>query len=256
VAQLIGGYRESLAQLGRRVAELHLALASNTTDPAFVPDAYSALDRRSKYQSLRMLGSKVLRLLRERLPTLSSHARTAGERLVAREGDILKFLEPLLRSSVAALRIRVHGNLHLGHVLYTGKDFVFTDFDGMHELTLAERRRKRSPLRDLASVVRSVHLAAHKLLFDPARVRDADVASARPWASHWTSWVSASFLRAYLDATAGSPLLPTERSHVKVLFDAFAMERELYLLRAHLEEGSKAVVAPLLGIEHILGWSS
>jgi maltose alpha-D-glucosyltransferase/alpha-amylase len=253
VTQMIGGYRDNLAQLGRRIAELHLVLASNDGDPAFAPEPYSTLDRRSKYQSLRTLGSKVLRLLRERLPTLPPIARTAAERLVVREDDIHRFFEPLLRSNVAGLRIRAHGNLHLGHVLYTGKDFVFTDFDGMHDLILAERRRKRSPLRDVASIVRSVHLASMKHLFDPARVRESDVPAARPWAEHWTSWVSAALLRGYLEAIGDGPLLPKDRAQVAVLFDAFVMERELYLLRAHLEEGATAVIAPLLGIERILG---
>ena len=253
VSQMIGGYADTAAQLGRRVAELHLALASNGHDPDFAPEGYTAADRRTKYQSLRTLSRRVLRLLRARLGSLPPRAQAEAEAVLAREADILRWFEPLLKSNVDSLRVRIHGNLHLGHVLYTGKDFVMTDFDGIHEMTLAERRRKRSPLVDVASMTRSAHFAAYKVLLDPARVREADEAAARPWAAHWASWVSAAFVRAYFDVVKGSRVLPAERAQSAVLFDAFAMERELHQLRVLLEEGSEAVTISLLGIVSILG---
>jgi maltose alpha-D-glucosyltransferase/alpha-amylase len=195
----------------------------------------------------------VLRLLRERIPALPLRARAEAETVLAKEADILHWFEPLLKSQVDTLRVRVHGNLHLGHVLYTGKDFVLTDFDGIHGMSLAERRRKRSPLVDVASLTRSAHFAAHKVLLDPARVREADEAAARPWASHWALWVSAAFLRAYLEGMRGSPVLPADRAQTALLYNTFVMERELHQVRVLLEEGANAVTIPLLGIESILG---
>jgi maltose alpha-D-glucosyltransferase/alpha-amylase len=253
VAETIGGYRDNAAQLGRRVAELQLALASNGGDPAFAPEPYTATDRRTKYQSLRTLSRRVLRLLRERIPALPPRARTEAETVLAKEADILRWFEPLLRPQVDTLRVRVHGNLHLGHVLYTGKDFVMTDFDGVHEMSLAERRRKRSPLVDVASLTRSAHFAAYKVLLDPARVREADEAAARPWAAHWALWVSAAFLRAYFEGMRGSSVLPADRAQTALLYNAFVMERELHQLRVLLEEAPNAVTIPLLGIGSILG---
>jgi maltose alpha-D-glucosyltransferase/alpha-amylase len=252
VAEMIGGYRETAAQLGRRVAELHLALASSEQDPDFVPEVYSAVDRRTKYQSLRTLSRRVLRLLGERIPTLPPRARAEGEIVLGREADILRWFEPLLKSKVDTLRIRVHGNLHLGHVLYTGRDFVMTDFDGIHDMTLAERRRKRSPLVDVASMTHSAHVAAYKVLLDPALVREADEAAARPWASHWALWISAAFLRAYFEGVKGSRILPADRAQSTVLFDAFVMERALHHLRGLFEDGADGVRIPLMGIQDIL----
>jgi maltose alpha-D-glucosyltransferase/alpha-amylase len=250
---MMGSYRGTAAQLGARTAALHLALAAAQGDPAFVPQPYLALDRRSEYQSLRNLSGKVLRVLRERAPLLPPAARDQAASVLAREDDVVRSFEPLLRAKTGTLRIRVHGNLHLGHVLATGKDFVFTDFEGIESLTLAERRRVRSPLRDLAWMVGSFELAAFKRLLDPAIVRESDIEAARPWAMHWRSWVSASFLHAYLAATAGSPFLAADRDSVAVLFDAFVLERALYHLQAELEQPSGAVMIPLLGIAHILG---
>jgi len=252
IAEMMGSYRDTAAQLGRRVAELHLALASNQ-DPAFAPEPYSVLVMRSKYQGLRTLAGKVLRLLRERLSTLSTPARADAERLLSRESDVIRWFEQLLKVKIDATRTRIHGNLHLGHVLYTGKNFVMTDFDGMKEMTLAERRRKRTPLVDVTSLVRSFDFAALKVLRDPARVRESDFTAATPWAYHWASWVSAAYLRAYLEGVSGSPIVPSDRAHVAVLFDAFAMQRELHQLRGLLEDHSDAVGVSLLGLLRMLG---
>jgi maltose alpha-D-glucosyltransferase/alpha-amylase len=251
VGQMIGNYRATVAQMGRRVADLHLALASNTSDPDFAPAPYTALDRRSKYQSLRTLSGKVFRLLRERLGALPPRARREAEVVLSWEAQVLRSFEPLLAAKTSALRIRCHGDLHLGNLLHTGKDFVVIDFAGNLELTLAERRRRRSPVRDLAGMVRSFEFAALKVLLDPARVRETDCDRARPWAFQWSSWLSASFLGSYLTATLGSPFIPTGTDQ-KALFDAFVMERALYQLRATLDELSDAVTIPLLGIARIL----
>jgi maltose alpha-D-glucosyltransferase/alpha-amylase len=254
VAEMMDSYRDTAARLGARVAELHVALAAGGGDPAFAPEPYSALDRRSKYQSLRNLSGKVLRTLRERVRLLPARAQPEAEAILARERDVVRSFEPLLRASMSPLRIRTHGNLHLGHVLFTGKDFVVTDFQGLDVLTLSERRRKRSPLRDLAWMVGSFEFAALKRLLDPASVRESDVDAARPWALHWKTWASASFLQAYLTATAGFPFVPAERDQIAVLFEAFVLERALYQLRAELEHPSDTVMISLLGIAHILGY--
>jgi maltose alpha-D-glucosyltransferase/alpha-amylase len=253
VAEMIGGYRDVAAQLGYAVAELHSKLGAPSDDPAFTPEPYSALDRRAKYQSLRNTSGRVLRMLREQLPTLPDRAKEEALRIAAREGNVLRWFEPLLKAKMDALRIRAHGTLHLGHVLYTGKSFVFTDIGGSREHSLSERRRKRSPLRDLANMVRSFDFAALRTLLDPARVREADVDVARPWAFHWAHWVSAAFLHAYLEAAADAPFIPRDREQVAVLFDSFLLERALYQLQEQLELRSPNVTVPLLAISNILG---
>jgi maltose alpha-D-glucosyltransferase/alpha-amylase len=252
VAEMVGNYRDIVAQLGVRVAELHLALASDTADPAFAPEPYSAMDLRSKYQSLRNLSGRVLRRLRERLSALPATAQREAASVLEREAQIVKYFEPLRRARGSAVRIRVHGNLDLRHAIYTGKDFVLTDFDGPETLTLAERRRKRSPLRDLAWMVRSFEFAACRMLLDPATVRESDVDTARPWALHWTSWVAASFVQAYLNATAGAPFVPLEPRSIAGMFDAFLLEAALYQLQTELEDRPESTMILLLGISNTL----
>src|SRR5438132_1572837 len=115
---------------------------------------------RSLYQSLRNLTGKVLRSLRAMAPVLSPSPQDLARRVLSVEDRILKRFEPLLTRRITSLRMRTHGDYHLGQVLYTGKDFVVIDLDGGGDRSLPERRRKRSPLRDVAGMVRSLHSAA------------------------------------------------------------------------------------------------
>jgi maltose alpha-D-glucosyltransferase/alpha-amylase len=241
VREMIGSYRETAAQIGARVAELHLALAGEQGDPAFAAEPYSALDRRSKYQSLRNLCALAFRKLRERLPVAGEPARAPGEAILAREGDVLRSIEPLLRTKMGGLRIRSHGDLHLGHVLVAGKSLVFTGIGGDPALPIEDRRRKRSPLRDVAWMVRSLELAILRRLFDPASVRTEDLEAARPWAVQWSTWTAASFVGAYLAAVAGASFLPADRGDGVVLFDAFLLERLLHQLRDDADEHALSV---------------
>jgi maltose alpha-D-glucosyltransferase / alpha-amylase len=169
--------------------------------------------------------------------------------VLAQEAKLLMSFESLRSARFDAKKIRTHGHLHLGHVLYTGRDFTFTGFGGQPGFSLAERRRKRSPLRDLAWITCSYHHLAMKLLLDPARVRETDVEIARPWALSWATWVSASLVDAYTRAMDGASLVPTDRGDLAILFDAFVLERTLHELRAALEDGNLEEVAiPLLAI--------
>jgi maltose alpha-D-glucosyltransferase/alpha-amylase len=254
VRDAIGGYRDIAAQLGRRVAELHGALARPTLDPAFAPEPYTATDRRSKYQTLRSLTGRVLRVLRQRLPQLSPRTRALAETALAGEALVLRAFEPLLHVRMDAVRMRVHGRLHLGHVLFTGARFVVTDMGGSRELTLAERRRKRSPMRDLASMVRSFESVSIRVLYDTAVVRDTDLEAARPWAFHWSTWVSAAFLRAYVNAAGDARFVPSDREEAVVLFDTFSVERALFQLQAAMEDPLNEVSlwAHLVGFERTL----
>jgi maltose alpha-D-glucosyltransferase / alpha-amylase len=150
------------------------------------------------------------------------------------------------------MRIRTHGDLNLGHALYTGKGFVLTGFNGFEAVSVEERRRKRSPLRDLAWMAGSFELAALQRLFDPACVRESDVDAAHPWAMHWSSWMSAAFLKAYLAATASANLLPGEPDSCVVMYQAFALERALRQLQGDLEQAAETTTLSLLGIVRVL----
>jgi maltose alpha-D-glucosyltransferase/alpha-amylase len=229
-----------------------MALASDAGDPAFAPEPITTLYQRSKYQSMRNLTGRVVRQLRTRLPKLPASVRPMAEGLLAREDKLLKRFEGLLRAKLTGARIRCHGNLHLGQVLYTGKDFVIIDFEGDRDKPISERRRKRLSLRDVAGMLRSFHYAAFTALIDDTVVRPEDRPLAEPWAHAWALWVSAAYLGAYFEATKGAEFLPQTREELAIVLDSAVMEKALSELGHELRSKSAWVSVPLQGIAEAL----
>jgi maltose alpha-D-glucosyltransferase/alpha-amylase len=253
VREEMGSYLDAADQMGRRTADLHVALAADDEDRAFSPEPYTALDLRSKYQSLRNLAGKTLRQLKDLLPQLPESAQDLARSLIEHESAIVRSFHSLLGHRLTARRIRTHGDYHLGQVLFTGKDYVIIDFEGSRDRTLSERRRKRSALVDVAGMVRSFQFAAISVLLDPSVVRDEDRAVLSPWAEHWHTWSAAAFVRAYLDATHGAPFVPAALEQVGAVLDALTVERGFLELRRDLESPSSGrAVIPMRGLSRLL----
>jgi maltose alpha-D-glucosyltransferase/alpha-amylase len=252
VRDVIGAYLDLAALIGKRTAEMHLAFAANVDDASFAPTPYSTLDRRSKYQSVRNLVGKTIRQLRDCLRRLPSGLGDDGRRLVGGGEKVLKAFEPYLDHRLTGLRIRTHGDYHLEQLLYTGKDFVIIDLDGPPFEPLPERRRRHNCLRDVASMVRSFHFAAYTALLESAVVRPEDRPIAAPWADAWYRWVSASFLRSYLTATAGAPFLPAAVD-LDVILGAHVLQKAFYELRDELDRCTETVGIPLSSILERVG---
>jgi len=252
VRELFIGSLAGARLLGRRTVELHLALAS-ATDEGLGTEPYSTLDQRSNYQSKRNLTGKVLRQLKLRGPRLSGKLAELAQNLMSHEAALYKRFEPLLERRLTARRCRIHGHYHLGKLLYTGKDFTVLDFEGDSDRPLAERRRKRSALGDVAAMVRSFEYAAQTALRDAAIVREADRAAAEPWARLWMTWASAAFLGAYLEATKGSPIVPRERAETEMLLDTLNLELALDDIHVELDRRPDWAMIALRSLEDTLG---
>jgi maltose alpha-D-glucosyltransferase/alpha-amylase len=253
---LIGSYLESARLLGERTADLHVALASALDDPNFVPEPLSPLYQRSLHQSMRSLSRQVLQLLRNRLAGVPEPLRDQARQLLGLEETILKRLQSVLNRKMTGLRIRCHGDYHLGQVLHTGKDFVIIDFEGEPARPLSERRIKRCPLRDVAGMLRSFHYAAYSALLNPegsGTIRREDVPALEPWARFWYLWVGAAFLKAYLARAAQVPFLPRGREELQVMLDALVLEKAIYELGYELNNRPDWVGIPLQGILDLVG---
>jgi maltose alpha-D-glucosyltransferase/alpha-amylase len=251
--ELIGGFfLEMIALLGRRTGELHLALASRPQEPAFSPEPFSILYQRSVYQSMRSLARKVLVHLGRNLERLAPETRPEAQWLIASEAELLRRLGRFLDRKFAAMKIRIHGDYHLGQVLYTGKDFIIIDFEGEPARAMSERRIKRSPLRDVAGMIRSFHYAAHAVLLRQGHLRSEDVPAVSEWGQAWCRHVSGVFLQAYLDTVASASFIPRERQDMEVMLDAFLLEKALYELGYELDNRPDWVSIPLRGIKEII----
>ena len=210
------------------------------------------------YQSIRSLSGRTLRLLRGALPRLPEEEREAAAELLGARQSLLDRVSPLLNGRIDAQRLRTHGDLHLGQVLYTGKDFVIIDFEGEPARPLTERRHKRSPLRDVAGMVRSFDYVAHAGLAAAQRrgIVPAEQGSlAEAWARYWQRWASALFVRAYLARAVDAPFLPVADNDRAVLLDALLLEKALYELAYELDHRPDWAGIPLRGVLALLAAS-
>jgi maltose alpha-D-glucosyltransferase/alpha-amylase len=251
----IGAYSQAAWLLGKRTAEMHVALASGAEDPAFAPEAFTPFYQRSLYQSMRTLTEKSFSLLRRRLSTLPDDLQAEAERLATRQDEVLDQFRSILDRKITALRTRVHGDYHLGQVLRSGADFVIIDFEGEPAVPLSTRRLKRSPLRDTAGMIRSFHYAAHQGLHsleERGAARRDDRPALEPWAEHWYLWVSAAFLRGYLEAAAGAAFLPADGDEVESLLTVYLLGKALYELGYELNNRPQWVHLPLAGVRQLL----
>jgi maltose alpha-D-glucosyltransferase/alpha-amylase len=253
----IGSCLVSAQLLGQRTAELHAALASVPDDPEFAPEPFTYVYQASLYQSLRGQTIRTLQLLREKLPGLPEDTRAAAQKVVSLEKNIIERYRLIQRQSIAAMRIRYHGDFHLGQVLYTGKDFVIIDFEGETDRPLSTRRLKRSCLRDAASMIRSLHYAAQSALLRQVSLAprpEEEMALLQDWAQYWYILVAAAFLRAYLDNIKKTGLLPDHTGQLRILLDAFLLERSIYEIGYELNNRPEWLKIPLQGLLQLMDY--
>ncbi len=251
--ETIGGYLYWAELLGRRTGELHVALANVDGGLAFTPEPFTRLFQRGLYQSMRSQARGTLEMLRSQRHCLSEATQTRAEQLLQHERELVSRFSELLHGLIDARRIRCHGDLHLGQVLFTGKDFVIIDFEGEPERPVSERRIKASPLRDVAGVLRSFHYAAHAAIRGQtsALIMQNAAQSIEDSAEFWSKWVSAAFLRSYLAAAQPGNFLPADRARLETLLSAYVLEKALYELRYELNNRPDWVNIPLAGILHL-----
>jgi maltose alpha-D-glucosyltransferase/alpha-amylase len=246
---LVGPHLHWAEILGRRTAELHLALASSRADEDFAPEPFTAVDRRSLNHGARSLLRRSFRALR----ALREPSECARE-LLSREADILARLESDMRTPITAQKIRCHSDYHLGQVLWTGKDFVIIDFEGEPARPLSSRRLKRPPLLDVAGMLRSFHYASRVAGGRLARGLTLPDERARldPLLALWYRSISGAFVRSYLETAAVGSFLPTERDQLAALLDFLLLEKAIYEIGYEADNRPAWIDVPAQGLLDLL----
>ncbi|HVX11768.1 MAG TPA: maltose alpha-D-glucosyltransferase [Pirellulales bacterium] len=244
----LGVFRQSAELLGQRTAELHLALANDTARPDFSAEPFTQLYQRSLYQSMRKLASQMLSLLRRRLGGLPERVQAEAKVVLDHESELGRCLHSIMNRRIRATRMRTHGDFHLGQVLFTGNDFVIIDFEGEPARSLTERRMKRSPIRDVAGMIRSFHYAAYSAYFKHVEQFPETREPLRTAARFWYLWASARFLNKYLEVAGKAAFVPASADELKVLLHALLLEKSIYELSYELNNRPDWVEVPLFGI--------
>jgi maltose alpha-D-glucosyltransferase/alpha-amylase len=260
VQDAMGGYLETAATLGRRTAEMHTALASDASDRAFSPEPFtrddlSALSMDASAQAqkaLDALAQIVERSAKRGQPVLSDSVRREAKQLLRSRQVLLNSIREAPSLDFVTSKIRVHGDYHLGQVLWSEGDFYILDFEGEPARPIAERRQKQSPLKDVAGMVRSYSYAAYAGLYAYTASRPSEFERLEPWARLWQTWASAAFLRAYFLTTGDALFVPTEATQREELLRLWMLDKALYELNYELNNRPDWVRIPLRGVLGLL----
>lgn len=247
-AEAHGGFSVLMQVLGRRTAELHLALARRTGDPAFDPEPLAPEDIEAMREHASADVATTLALLRERLSQLPAPAQEDAQALLAQESRLAARATAAIENG-HGLKTRFHGDYHLGQVLVSDNDFVIIDFEGEPTRSFEERRAKGSPLRDVAGMLRSFNYARWSALKRVAQNADELQRLAQP-VRDWEATSREAFLSAYLGTMKeGAPAIPVDLQ----LLDLFELEKALYELRYELNNRTDWVQVPLQGLLALTG---
>jgi maltose alpha-D-glucosyltransferase/alpha-amylase len=244
----VGIALDSAATLGKRTAELHLALSAFTEDSSFTPEDLSADDVQILIDSIRKGAGQVLDLLKDSLAGLPDEFVDLAGLVLSQRRQILNSFRLDAEEGALGKRIRIHGDYHLGQVLQVKTDYMIIDFEGEPARPIQERRAKASPMKDVAGMLRSLGYAAYAGLIAHTTRRPEAWNSLEVWARLWERSMGAEFLRAYRNTARGAQFLPAADEGFRKLLAVFLLDKALYELSYELNNRPAWVRIPLMGI--------
>jgi maltose alpha-D-glucosyltransferase/alpha-amylase len=249
---LEGTVAELFLLLGVRTGEMHLALASGSDLPAFKPEPFSLHYQRSLFSSLQSLVRVAFQSLSRNMKTLPEAFRQEAEEILKMKDEILAILKKIYSKKIDVTKIRIHGDYHLGQVLFTGKDFLILDFEGEPSRSYSERRLKYSALRDVAGMIRSFHYAAYGSLFLDNQIRPEDVVTLLPYVQQWYHYMSGFFLKSYMQTVGKAGFVPDNQEDLEILLQTYLLQKAIYELNYEINNRPDWVIVPLRGIKAIV----
>jgi maltose alpha-D-glucosyltransferase/alpha-amylase len=253
--EMIGLFAPSAKTLGERAGAMHVILASDPDDPAFAVEPFTPHYQRGLFQSMRNVVRNSLGLLQQRLQSLPADLAGTADKVLKLQSAIMTRFRTIYERRIDAARIRYHGDFHLGQLLYTGKDFLVIDFEGSPNAPIGERRLKRSPLVDVASMIRSLHYAAHAALLKQVKqgtLQPEQLAAKRPWGRFWALSASALFYQAYAQTPGVSFLIPSDENDLNVLLNFYLLRKAMQELEYELLYRPDWVGIPLQAILELM----
>ncbi|HEX3019179.1 MAG TPA: maltose alpha-D-glucosyltransferase [Chitinispirillaceae bacterium] len=245
-------FLEMISLLGKRSAQMHKALSLSQNNTQFDPESFSQLYQRSLYQSMQGLVQRTFQSLDKNIKTIPENYRSLAEIVLENEGKVLEIMKKIVQRKITSTKIRIHGDYHLGQVLYTGKDFVIMDFEGEPARPLSERKLKRSPFKDVAGMIRSFHYSTYSTLLLNPTFRQADFPQLESWISPLYNYISGVFLESYLKESGDASFVPRDNEQIIILLQIFLLEKAVYELGYEMNNRPEWVIIPLRGIQSLL----
>ncbi len=251
-------YLQRIRRLGVRTAEMHRAFATPSGDPAFDPEPVTDEDVAAWTGRARASADKALATLERELERVPADLQQFARSLLTRHEELLRRLQigDDIARSKKLMKTRFHGDYHLGQVLTVADDYMIVDFEGEPGRPLSERRRKASPLLDVAGMLRSINYATVAGMRGVNADRAEDTRSLEPHALDWERRSVDAFLGGYRETIAGTASYPIDAGQAKRLLELFILEKAFYEMSYELANRPTWVRIPLEGIRAILGAQS
>ena len=257
--EAFGGYLETVQLLATRLADLHKVTSSAEEHTLFVPEPLKFSYRRTWYQSMRNLTSRVLFQVRNYERWFSSDDQPIATDVIHNEAALYRRFRPILDRAFSAWLLRTYGDCHLGRLLRSGRDFIFLNPEDWRRSN-AERERKHSGYRDVACMLYSFDFVALSALngFSSRHgstvgvVRTEDYEKLTAWADHWQALVRSVFIRSYRQATAESSYLAVSDQDWPILLNIYLLERALIELQEHVLDNTEEIGTALNALWRLL----
>jgi maltose alpha-D-glucosyltransferase/alpha-amylase len=172
--------------------------------------------------------------------------------VISKRDEFLNSLKNIYSKKLDIVKIRNHGTLGLRKLLLTGKDLVIHDFGGNPLRSYSERRIKRSPLRDVAEMLTSIHYVAREAVINNSIIQKEDGNSLAPFAEQWTHYMSSFYLKTYLDCVEGTEIIPQDKEELTLLLNFFRVQSALHHLLYELNNRHEYITIPLEILSSIL----
>ncbi|HWM45553.1 MAG TPA: maltose alpha-D-glucosyltransferase [Xanthobacteraceae bacterium] len=242
--------------LGRRLGEMHLALASRSDIPAFAPEPITRTDLKSWSARAAESAARMIDRLKQDRRRLEGAALELADALIDRREPVLKQIARLLPAKVDADKIRHHGDFHLGQTLIVKDDAYIIDFEGEPQRGESERQVKSAAARDAAGLIRSLDYAvtaARLAILGTTPEEDARIAQA---VDQWRLQSAKAFMGGIFEVTAGSRLWPQDIDVTQRLVRFFVAEKAIYEVEYELANRPDWVAVPLAGISRAIFWDA
>jgi maltose alpha-D-glucosyltransferase/alpha-amylase len=251
--EFIGGtVAEGATLIGKRTGEMHLALASQPAIKDFAAEPFSLHYQRSLFSGMQTLVRSAFSAGKEQLSRLPEEIREEVISLLKRKEEVLKKLKRIYTAKIDVVKIRIHGNYDLKQVLFTGKDVAILDFHGDPTRSYSDRRLKRSPLRDVAGMIRSIHYVAYEGLQHNAKTAPEELTTLEPFADYWIHYVTSFFVRSWMDTVAGSSFIPPNETDLRILLESYLLEKAIYSFQFELHKRPEWLAVPVNIIRSII----
>lgn len=243
---------EQVELLARRTAEMHLALSTSTRDKAFVPEKFTPEYREWLYTHLVSLLKGRLQLIDRHKDLLDDEAREMADQLRKKQKLILQFFEQIRTKPLKSLRTRIHGDYHLGQILFHHQDYIIIDFEGEPESSIEERKIKHSPIKDVAGIVRSFHYAVSAKLYFSHETKNTDSIRLGKASERWYKLISDTFWNTYSESFGKDNKIYASKSEINFLFLLHLLEKAIYEIGYELNGRPHWLKIPLKGIEQVI----